>query len=313
MNEQSVRCICKYCNKSYSSRSSLCNHIKKFHNGCNNTDNTLDNTYNTLDNTLDNTCNITYSCRICNDKSFKNYQNRWKHEKICKINKNKKKDTKSLIELKKEIESIKNNITNIKKNNKKIINTNNGTINANTNNNNNNINITQFGSESLSKLTSEDIKKIADSNYNSVIEIVKLLNFNKKFPENHNFCTTSLEGSYVNVYNADTKQIDKINKDDFYNNVLAKSMDKMDRLVFMLEFDDNYEEIREKYKKILEDIIKDPIVFCRKSSKTTYNKNINQMSYNNKNMILDTWTTRMKDYEDDGGESIFTDIELSSL
>jgi hypothetical protein len=52
------------------------------------------------------------------------------------------------------------------------------------------------------------------------------------------------------------------------------------------------------------------MIFCRKSSKTTYNKNINQMSYNNKNMILDTWTTRMKDYE---GESIFTDIDLLSL
>jgi hypothetical protein len=81
----------------------------------------------------------------------------------------------------------------------------------------------------------------------------------------------------------------------------------------MLEFDDNYEDIKEKYKKILEDIIKDPMVFCRKSSKATYNKNINQMSYNNKSMILDTWTTRMTDYEDDGGESIFTDIDLLSL
>jgi hypothetical protein len=304
MSEQSERYTCNYCNKFYSSKSSLCNHNKKFHKCINNTHNTLHNTLHNTHNTLHNTLDNIYSCRFCNNKEFKNYQNRWKHEKICKININKKEDEKTINELKKEIEFLKNSKKITKSN---INNINNGIIN----NNNNNININQFGSESLSLLTSEDIKNIADSNYNSVIEIVKLLNFNKNFPENHNFCTTSLEGSYVNVYNSETKQIDKINKDDFYNKVLSKSMDKMDRLVFMLEFDDNYDDIREKYKKILEDIIKDPIVFCRKSSKLSYNKNINQISYNNKNMILDTWENRMKNYEDDGGESIFTETDLS--
>jgi hypothetical protein len=247
MNEQSVLCICKYCNKSYSSRSSLCNHINKFHS--NNIDktedidkssNNIDKSSNNIDKSSDNVENKLkcYNCRLCN-KEITNIKTRWAHEKKCKINK--KEELTTIIELKKEIELLKNN-----KNNKRINNTNNGTINANTNN----VNIIEFGNESLSKLTSEDIKKIADSNNNSVIEIVKLLNFNKNFAENHNFSTTSLEGSYVNVYNSETKQIDKINKDDFYNNVLAKSMDKTERLVFMLEFDDNNEEIREKYKKI---------------------------------------------------------------
>jgi hypothetical protein len=276
---------CKCCKKIYSSYKSLWNHNNKFHNDKNeNVKNDVKNVKKNVKNVKENVKFVkSLTCEFCN-KIFNNRPAKSIHKKTCKS---------------------KITVTNIQNNNN-TNNINNGTIN-------NNISINQFGSESLSKLTSEDIKKIADSNYNSVIEIVKLLNFNKNFPENHNFCTTSLEGSYVNVYNSDTKQIDKINKDDFYNNVLAKSMDKMDRLVFMLEFDDNYEDIREKYKKILEDIIKDPMVFCRKSSKTTYNKNINQMSYNNKSMILDTWTTRMKDYEDDGGESIFTDVDLSTL
>jgi len=54
MSEQSERYTCNYCNKFYSSKSSLCNHNKKFHKYINNTHNTL---HNILHNTLHNTHN----------------------------------------------------------------------------------------------------------------------------------------------------------------------------------------------------------------------------------------------------------------
>jgi hypothetical protein len=193
---------CILCDKLYSSYQSLWIHNKKFHTYTNiNVKNNVKNVKNNVKNVKNNVKNVkenvqivkSLTCEFCN-KIFNNRPAKSIHKKKCKS---------------------KITVTN---NNSIIQNTNNGIIN-------NNINITQFGSELLSKLTSEDIKKIANSNYNSVIEIVKLLNFNKNFPKNHNFCTTSLEGSYVNVYNSDTKQIDKINKDDFHNKVLAKSME----------------------------------------------------------------------------------------
>lgn len=87
--------MCQHCNKEFSSYQSRCNHIRKFHIIkniiSNNTNNTSNNTDNTLDNTLCNISNNTkpnkqYLCSKCK-KSFNNYQNRWKHEKICENNK----------------------------------------------------------------------------------------------------------------------------------------------------------------------------------------------------------------------------------
>ena len=65
--------VCKICNIKYKYRSGLWKHNRKFHN----TDNT-DNT----DNTVDNNNIKKYICSKCN-KQFNNYQNRWKHLKIC--------------------------------------------------------------------------------------------------------------------------------------------------------------------------------------------------------------------------------------
>jgi hypothetical protein len=98
---------CNICNKNYKDKTGLWYHNKKYHtiinNHNDNTNNTFDNTLyddkeikvknNTFDNTFDNTLNDSqiidknydskYKCKKCN-KNFKNYQNRWKHEKICK-------------------------------------------------------------------------------------------------------------------------------------------------------------------------------------------------------------------------------------
>ena len=164
---------CFICNKFYSSYKSWWNHNKQFHknetvynNIIDNTINTLDNTINTLDNTLDNTINTLdninkkYNCSKCN-KIFNNYQNRWKHEKICKLkNIQPIPERNELIELKKENEEIKNTISELKnlilqqakihpktlqKINKQLINNNN---NSNNTTNTNIINNTyvKFGS-----------------------------------------------------------------------------------------------------------------------------------------------------------------------
>jgi len=77
---------CDICNKLYSSYKSLWKHNKNIHKNNiihHNTNIILDNT-----NIIPPNTNIVettkYSCKCCN-KIFNNYQNRWKHEKKCKI------------------------------------------------------------------------------------------------------------------------------------------------------------------------------------------------------------------------------------
>ena len=110
---------CFICNKFYSSYKSWWNHNKQFHKN------------ETVDNNIDITEHVTvipniitehvtiitkikkYNCSKCN-KLFNNYQNRWKHEKICKL-KNIQPITENKIEkLKKENEEIKNTISELK-------------------------------------------------------------------------------------------------------------------------------------------------------------------------------------------------------
>ncbi len=92
--------VCNICNKIYKNKSGIWKHNKKYHINNNNTmydKQVINGNNNTLDNTLDNTLKLSlinleieknildykYNCKKCN-KKFNNYQNRWKHEKICK-------------------------------------------------------------------------------------------------------------------------------------------------------------------------------------------------------------------------------------
>jgi hypothetical protein len=87
---------CNICQKDYSSKSSLCNHKKKFH---------------TKKINILPSNNNQYFCKTCN-RNFNNYQNRWKHEKICK----KKNDKTSILEQENNI--IKDEINLLKETNK---------------------------------------------------------------------------------------------------------------------------------------------------------------------------------------------------
>jgi len=231
---------CEICNKKYSSYKSLWNHNKKYHNNdvslcCPNVSNFEKNVSQCYPNVSQNSL----VCDFCK-KIFKFRSSKSKHKKICKLN-----TVKEINNLKLEIEKLKNSKTiNTTNNNNTTNNQNNGTIN--------NITINQFGKENINALTIKDIKQLI-KNDNYLVDIVKLLNFNEKFPENHNFCNTSLEGKYISVFNSNTNAIEKINKNDFYEKVLCNSFDKMDNLSLILELNkDVKEQIKEKYKEHLD-------------------------------------------------------------
>jgi len=84
---------CNICIKYYSSKSSLCNHNKKFHNTkCTSNVHTCT-SKSTSNVTTSNTKN--YNCKFCN-KKYSSRQNKWNHEKTCKNKENKEEKIKQL-------------------------------------------------------------------------------------------------------------------------------------------------------------------------------------------------------------------------
>jgi len=290
---------CLLCNKVYKSYKSFWKHNSIFHPG-----EKINN-----DNKIRNFC-----CNVCN-KKFTTKQSMINHiNNTCK-SKNPTIETnqikKELEELKKKFESISSNVTN----------TNNGTVN------NINIYINKFGNENISDLSYNDAKNIFNKKIESLIKFVQLLNFNEKIPSNHNFCTTSLEGQYLSVYNTDTSEKHKERKRYFFEELLYKSVNRMEQL---------YNRYKDKFNKEKQHQIEEDINIL----KTIRDKDMNDillremlkklncgfavLSYNYKEIVLATWNTckctqnnivgmKSKTFEDDLMESDDDIKEIENL
>ncbi len=189
----------------YSSASSIWNHRTKIHEKNDNTSIIHDNTLIIPNNTsiiqvpLEIDAVKTYNCTYCN-KVFNNYQNRWKHHKICK-NKNS------------EIIQNNNQSTpnqNIAPVNNGTITTNNGTINTNngTINTTNNIIINNYGQEKIDYLKDELIKntliRLSKNDDESlkigIPRVAQYIHFNKFHKENNNLEINSIKSKTAKTY-----------------------------------------------------------------------------------------------------------------
>jgi hypothetical protein len=263
---------CNLCNKEYSGYKSLWNHNNKFHKDNITNDKSMISNLSVYDKShISQKENIIakYNCQFCN-KNYIHFQSRWKHEKTCKEKNNK------LIQ-----KQINNNI--IQNNN----NINTGTIN---NNNQKQIIINQIGTELISCLSVKEILKIIDDNNNMPITCIKKLNFNKNIPENHSFCTTTLEGKHFTRINHKTQKPEKINKIDFINEVLESSLRFINNIYLMVDFDDSFrDKIPSDYQDKIKDIIDNQHKFHEAKNKKAFFNCINDMSYNFKDIIFETW------------------------
>ena len=124
-------------------------------------------------------------------------------------------------------------------------------------------------------------------------EIIKYLNFNKRLPQNHIYCITSLEGEYAKYYNHKTKQIEQINKKLLFDKLLVNSFEKLNHLMLYLEISKDIKELitEEKIESIINKYEENKFKFLtNKSRKKNYDYNINELGYNNKKLIMDTWS-----------------------
>jgi hypothetical protein len=137
-------------------------------------------------------------------------------------------------------------------------------------------------------LNDSEISEIFDKKIESVIKFIQHLNFNERLPSNHNFCTTSIDGNYLHIYNTDqlTKQCDR--KKYFFEELLGRSIYKMEQLY--AKYKSNFNET--KQMQIEDDINTLKIIKSKDMNDKLLKemlKKLNLLSYNYKKIVLDTW------------------------
>lgn len=243
-----------------------------------------------------------FSCEKCN-KKFTSKQNMQLHSmNSCKKNQDN-------IPIEKKIEELQYEISILKKDSQVKQQINNGTIN----NNNITITINKVGNENILDLNEKEIKLIFDNKLEGILKFVELLNFNSRLPSNHNFCSTSLEGSYVSYYNTDNSSQQKERKKYFFENLLYKSVFRMEQL---------YQKYKNKFNKEKQNQIEEDISTLKEIRDRDMNdillkemlKKLNLLSYNYRQIILNTWNNCdtigciPKTFEEDLEESESDDI-----
>jgi len=271
---------CKICNKSYASYQSLWIHNKKFHKVCVTPNVTNGNLLVTSCNTIvtnEKINNKIIKCCKCN-LIFNSRQTRWRHEKKCT-----------------RILEISNNNTNINITNNNINNNTTNNINNNINNNvtNNKIIINAIGNENILNLSKKAVMNLFNQEFISITAVIQLIYFNEDHPENHYFCTTNLDSYYSSVYNTGKQTVDKDRKKYLFDKILDNSIEKLELL---------YSHYKQKFtfdkRRIIEDNIKNindiKIAFFNNKLKKELFRQINLLSYNNKDLVKSTWDGKLK-------------------
>jgi hypothetical protein len=251
--------FCEICNKNYKSNTGLWLHNKKYHSNNNQPEK--------IDINVCRYCKGVYSCK----------QSRWKHEQKCKIkfdNKNKEEFDKNLAEQVKmlnekvQILEQKPNITN----------------NNITNNTNIQYVVNAPTASTISHLTFDEQTDILNQGLNSLTCLIEKVNFNKSIPENHSYCVTAINDKHASVIDEKTNTIVKTNKFDLYDNVLTSYLNNLEKLASNSKFT-NEQKIKynEKISYLKNEMYKNNKFIKR------YYTDINLISYNNKDMVKETW------------------------
>jgi hypothetical protein len=261
---------CNVCNKYYSSKSSLCNHNKKFH--INNVIKSNMNEIKSNTNVIksNNDSNKDYICRYCN-RIFKMRQYRWSHEQKCKNKENNKDKIKQLEttinELKAQVQSILNEKGKIhhktlqKINNQLTNNINNGNIMNNT--------YVKFGDLDYERiLNSKQVKNILYKQFKCLEESIKQVHFNEQLPEYNNVFITNMKDDIAYVFNG--KQFISVRKNEMLNELIDVHVNEIN-----LSLEKNKNKINEYYVNKIEEFLNklndDSTKFTDYNNNRTYN------------------------------------------
>ena len=262
-NMDNILYKCEICFKEYVTKSGLYKHNIKIHD-------------------MNNKMNCNYECKFCK-KIFNSRQNKWSHEKICKIGNN--------LILSEQVKILSNKINQLE-NKSNIIN--NNTTNNTTNNTINNIVINHSpGTEPINHLSIGKQKEIMDQGLNSLLHLIKLNNFDKNKPEYHSYCVTAINDKHANVLDVNTQSVIKTDKIELFDTILSNNISKLDIMsknkLFSYSDREEFSDKLERLKKLL---------YEKKKGMKKYYSQINLLSFNNKDQILQTWNDIKKSLDD---------------
>jgi hypothetical protein len=250
--------ICTICNKSYSSYKSLWTHNKKFHNnlvfqkmntGIHKNDDSL--TTNNLKNDDE-----LLTCKFC-CKTYATRQNRWRHEKNCKMKGNIQLNEIKMEnnEIKKENKEIKQKLKQLEKmiDSKNVTNINKGTIIKGNviNNIENNIHL-ELGAEDVKLLSEAQKLKVLKSVNFGEYPVVALIDELYKNHKNRNVKISNLQNNMALKYDGDIEKFKATSKKQVVNEII--SVRKIDIKAFFEEYC-NTNKITDKTKNLLEKYI----------------------------------------------------------
>jgi hypothetical protein len=247
---------CEICNAKYKTRSGLWKHTSAHHNSNAKSDSDKN-----------------FFCSKCN-KGFKHYQSRWKHEKSC--------ETQAMTVLKEEFLQLKEEVKELK-NKPSVIN------NYTTNNTLNDKKIiinNAPGSESIAHLSVEQQRGIMTKGLSSLMYLIQTTNFNADTPEYHSYCVTALNDKHASMIDVKTNSIIKTEKNELFDKILIGNIKKLEAMCSNKEFGHNEREV---YRLKLESL-KDLLFKNKRGLKKYYNE-LNLLSYNNKDLIIETWAS----------------------
>jgi hypothetical protein len=211
-----------------------------------------------------------HACKLCY-KVFRTRQTKWSHEQKCK--------TINEVPLAEQVKNLSAEVKELRA--KPLTNI----INNNTTNNIQYV-IKPLGTESIEHLTTEKQREIMQKGLNSLTYLIQVNNFNKDKPENHSYCVTALNDKHASVINPDTNTIVKADKNELFDKMLITNLANLENIAMNKNF--TITEKKEYEEKI--QILKDLLFRNRKGMKKYYSE-LNILSYNNKDIVLETWAS----------------------
>jgi hypothetical protein len=311
MSNNTMVFFCKICNKNYKSKKSLYVHNRRYHT------NTLEISSKSNPNIIQissksnpniihiNSNSDGYKCRFCNNR-YKFIQGRWKHEKICKIRKEKDNNNnyKNKLKLKDaEIKKLKERLRDKMNKNCKIhyktlqkinnqlnnnITKNNcvETINNIHNRNIINFNLVGFGKEELSDvLSNKEQLKILKKRFKSLPFMIDYVHFNKDYPQYQNFIITSIKNNIAYKYDEEKKQFIAGNKEKLLNELIDNRMFDIDTF-----YKTHIDKLNDKCKEVINRFLDK----YDNNKLDSLNNDINLVVYNNMNKVIDKYKVSVK-------------------
>jgi len=221
--------------------------------------------------------NKSLCCSYCNAE-FAHRQSKWRHEQKCKIS--------NEFTIEEKFQKLTNEINELKK--QKAVGKPQNITNNITNNNTNNIQyvINPIGKETIEHLTIDKQREIMQKGLNSLTYLIESINFNENVPENHSYCVTALNDKHASVINPNTNSIVKTDKNTLFDRIMITNLTKLESMAKNPGFKPS--EKIEYNNKI--NALKDQLIMNKKSQKKYYQE-VNLISFNNKDLVMDTWAS----------------------